>query len=141
MQNIPFKMTLFQHALNPIICIGLSDSKFTDDEWSDLKSSTAKLAGWFTITPDQAWKECEELYHHVNSEVSNGDSRSIYLKVPISCALVHKGLTSVEGRDFLIRSLEDQATADGALTDDERQLISMYSTIIHQGGKAVGIHV
>jgi hypothetical protein len=54
---------------------------------------------------------------------------------------VHKGLTSVEGRDFLIRSLEDQATADGALTDDERQLISMYSTIIHQGGKAAGIHV
>jgi|APIni6443716594_1056825.scaffolds.fasta_scaffold542249_1 hypothetical protein len=141
MKSTPFKMTLFQHALNPIICIGMSDGKITENELSDLKSSTSKLAVWFQITPEQAWRECEELFHHLNNEVSGGDSRSIYLRVPISCALVHKNLKSIDGRNYLIRFLEDQATADGELTDDERQLINMYSTIINLGGKASGIHV
>ena len=141
MGTTQFKMTLFQHALNPIICIGMSDGKFTVEELNDLKSSTDKLAGWFEITPDQAWKECEELYRHISNELFNGDSRSIYLKVPISCALVHKNLKSEEARNYLVRFLDEQATADGAFTDYERQLISMYSTIIQQGGGVVGIQV
>lgn len=141
MENTQFKMTLFQHALNPIICIGMSDGHFTDGELNDLKASTAQLSGWFQITPDQAWKECEELYDHLNKEAANGGSKSIYLKVPISCALVHKNLKSVEARNYIVRFLEDQATADGKLTDEERHLIIKYATIINHGGKAAGIHV
>lgn len=134
-------MTPFQHCMNPIICIGMSDGKYTDHELEDLKSSAIKLATWFQIPADQAWKECEELYHYIHNEISKMDPRFIYLKVPISCALIHKNLTNVEGRNYVIRFLEDQATADGALTEDERQLISMYSKIILNGGESVGIHV
>jgi hypothetical protein len=141
MSTPKLEMTIFQHALNPIICIGMSDGNFTEKELEDLKSSTSTLARWFNITAEQAWNECEELYHHIADEVSTGDSRSIYLRVPVSCALVHKNLKSTEGRDFLVRFLEDQATADGALTAEERQLISMYSKIILHGGGAAGIHV
>lgn len=136
-----FNMTVFQHALNPIICIGMSDGKFTDAELEDLKLSADRMAEWFKITKDQAREECDELYSHIADSMSNGDTRSIYLKVPISCALIHKNLESVEGRNYIIRFLEDQATADGALTHEERQLISMYSTIILHGGEASGIHV
>jgi len=141
MSKPKLEMTIFQHALNPIICIGMSDGNFTEKELEDLKSSTSTLAGWFKITVEQAWKECEELYHHITDEVSNGDSRSIYLRVPVSCALVHKHLKSTEGRNYLVRFLEDQAIADGALTAEERQLISMYSKIILHGGRSAGIHV
>lgn len=140
MESTQFKMTLFQHALNPIICVGMSDGKFTNDELNDLKSSTAQLAVWFEITPDQAWKECEELYNHLNKEMI-GDAKSIFLKVPISCALVHKNLKHAEPVDYIIRFLEDQATADGDLTEEERKLVSQYSTILRHGGKAAGIHV
>lgn len=141
MKNPSFTMTVFQHALNPIICIGMSDGKFSDGELADLQSSAAMLANWFGIDKEQAWKESEELYQHILEEVAGGDSRSIYLKVPISCALVHKNLKSEDGRNYIIRFMEDQATADGALTGDERQLISMYSKIIMEGGEAAGIHV
>ena len=140
MSKTEFKMTPFQHCMNPIICIGMSDGKYTDQELIDLKSTTAKLASWFQITPDQAWRECEQLYLHI-SELSKDDRRFIYLKVPISCALIHKNLKSIEGRNYVIRFLEDQATADGELTDDERQLIGMYSNIILNGGTSLGIHV
>ena len=134
-------MTPFQHCMNPIICIGLSDGKLTDDELNDLRSSSAKLAEWYHLSEEQAWKECEELFHFIHDEVTKFDPRFVYLKVPISCAMIHKNLTNEEGRNFVIRFLEDQATADGNLTDDERQLISMYSTIILKGGDRAGIHV
>jgi hypothetical protein len=141
MMDTKFDMTVFQHALNPIICIGMSDGKFVDKEKEDLKSSTAYMADWFQITKEQAWKECEELISYFTDAVAKGDTRSLYLKVPISCAIVHKNLKSPEAKDYLIRFLEDQATADGALTGDERQLINMYSTIILHGGEGAGIIV
>ncbi len=141
MKRNEFKMTSFQHCLNPIICIGMSDGKYTSEELEDLKSSSTKLAHWFQITEEQARKECEELYHHINNELTRVDPKFIYLKVPISCALIHKNLKSDEGRNYVIRLLEEQATADGAFTDDERQMISMYSTIILHGGEVAGIHV
>ncbi len=141
MKRTEFKMTSFQHCMNPIICIGMSDGKLTEDEIRDLKSSSARLAEWYQITQEQAWKECEELYHFIHDEVTKYDPRFVYLKVPISCAMIHKNLNSEEGRNYVIRFLEDQATADGELTDDERQLLNMYSTIIRNGGQAAGIHV
>jgi hypothetical protein len=141
MKGTGFTMTVFQHALNPIICIGMSDGKFIDREREDLKSSTAHMADWFQITKEQAWKECEELINHINDVVTKGDTRSLYMKVPISCAIINKNLKSPEAKDYLIRFLEDQATADGALTGDERQLINMYSKIILHGGESAGIHI
>ncbi len=141
MRRAGFEMTPFQHCMNPIICIGMSDGKYTEEELKDLKSASAKLATWFQLTEDQAWAECESLYLYIHHEVTKLDPRFIFLKVPISCALIHKNLKSVEGRNYVIRFLEDQATADGVLTDDERQLISMYSTIILEGGERAGIHV
>ena len=140
MKHAAFKMTPFQHCMNPIICIGWSDGIFKDEELDDLKSSAIKLASWFNISEEQAWKECHELFQHISNQLSS-DSRFIYLKVPISCAEIHKNLQSEEGRDYVIWFMEDQATVDGKLTDDERQLISMYSTIIRQGGESVGIYV
>jgi len=127
--------------MNPIICIGLSDGKVTEDELNDLKSSSGKLAKWYNLTEEQAWKECEALYHFIHDEVTKYDPRFVYLKVPISCAMIHKHLGNEEGRNLVIRFLEDQATADGVLTDDERQLINMYSAIIQRGGQSIGIQV
>jgi hypothetical protein len=141
MKNTNFQMTPFQHAMNPIICIGMSDGKFTSDEMEDLKSSAAIMAGWFQLSKEQAWLECEALVHHIEVELSQGDPRFIYMKVPISCALIHKHVKNFDDRNFIIRLLEDQATADGDLTDDERQLINMYSSIILRGGETVGIRV
>lgn len=141
MKRTEFKMTPFQHCMNPIICIGLSDGKVTEDELNDLKSSSGKLAKWYNLTEEQAWKECEALYHFIHDEVTKYDPRFVYLKVPISCAMIHKHLGNEEGRNLVIRFLEDQATADGVLTDDERQLINMYSAIIQRGGQSIGIQV
>ena len=141
MENPQFKMTLFQHALNPIICIGMSDGNFTEGELYDLKASTAQLSGWFQITPEQARKECEALYDYLTQEVAIGGLKSIYVKVPISCALVHKNLQSDEARNYIVSFLEDQALADGKLNDEEKKMITLYSTIIHHGGKAAGIHL
>jgi hypothetical protein len=141
MSNSGFKNSPFQHALIPIICIGMSDGNYTKEELEDLKSTAVKLAVWFQITPEQAWKECEELYNYISEELSNSEPRFIFLRVPISCAITHKNLKSIEARDYLIQCLEAQATADGVLSGDELQLIHMYSKIIHQGGESVGINV
>jgi len=135
------KMSIFQHCLTPIICIGMSDGTYTDDEWQDLKSTTTQLATWFNISADQAWQECQDLFNYINNELSNTDQRFIYLRVPISCAIINKNLQSIEGRDYLVRSLEDQASADSVFTDDERMLITMYSKIIYEGGESLGIKV
>lgn len=141
MKSTSFQMTTFQHALTPIICIGMSDGKFTSEELEDLESSAMRMAEWFQISNEQAKQECDELYSHIEDELSTGDTRMVYMRVPISCAIIHKNLKSAEGRNFIIRLLEDQATADGDLTDDERQLLNMYSAIILRGGEAVGIRV
>jgi len=141
MKSINFQMTTFQHALNPIICIGMSDGKFTSEELEDLESSAVRMAEWFQLSSEQAKQECDALYHHIEDELSQGDPRFVYMKVPISCAMVHKNLKSADGRNFIIRLMEDQATADGDLTDDERQLLNMYSSIILRGGEIVGIRV
>ena len=99
MKHATFKMTPFQHCMNPILCIGWSDGIYKDQELEDLKSSAIKLASWFNISEEQAWKECDALYQHIHKHMSS-DARYIYLNVPISCALIHKNLKSEEGREL-----------------------------------------
>ena len=99
---------------------------------------------WFSVGSIVLWGEAGVGVVATQSLVNPafGPQGLALLKTGLGAAAVVEALVkSDEGRDYIIRYLEDQATADGVLTDDERQLLSMYSTIILQGGASAGIHV
>ncbi len=133
--------TLFHQILFPIMMIGLCDYKISDEEMADFKATANAMGKWFDMDTEESLNVAQETYTTVKSFVQKGQIKDLFNTALTCCAIINQSVEDDEIKEDIISMMNDQANADGTLTDFEENTVAIYSSIIRLGGEAFGIKI
>jgi hypothetical protein len=133
--------TLFHQILFPVVMIGLCDLKISDEEMADFKATAKGMGTWFDMDAEESLKVAQETYTTVKTFAQNGQIKDLFNTALTCCAIINQRVEDDEIKEDIIRLLNDQANADGTVTDFEENTLALYSSIIRMGGEAFGIKI
>ena len=121
--------------------VGLCDLKISDEEFAHFKSTAVFMGNWFGKDTKESLKVAEETYTIMKNFAQKGLIKDLFNTALTCCAIINKNVENVKIRESIISLCNDQANADGTVTDFEKTTVAVYSNIIRIGGDAFGIKI
>ena len=121
-----------------ILQVGWKFERYTDKEMADIKSTAVSLGDWFDMDEDECLDTLDETLDLLKKSESAFDIETRSSMLTQLCLHINSGITNEGAREDIIRFMNDQAKADGKVTEAEKTNLNYYSTLIRIGDVMFG---
>lgn len=130
--------SLMHCILFVILQVGWKFERYTDKEMADIKSTAVSLGDWFDMDEDECLDTLDETLDLLKKSESAFDIETRSSMLTQLCLHINSGITNEGAREDIIRFMNDQAKADGKVTEAEKTNLNYYSTLIRIGDVMFG---